>query len=154
MTIFEKVILPLIDDNIKPDDLTDEAGFVDTYTKDPDHPGDYRVFYFCVDCNIRTQSSIKRAIRYNTSPWLSGMYTKRVNNRPILVYKFKIKPEVCKFMEGYINLTADQKTRILQFWGIEDAVSQFILNNSSMVLDVNHDMPLNDESKIFLEELL
>ena len=38
MSKFEETIIPLIDENIWTIDLTSTAGFVDSYTKDPDRP--------------------------------------------------------------------------------------------------------------------
>lgn len=44
MSDFEKIIIPLAVEDIKRKDLTEELGFIDSYTYDEDKPWDRIVF--------------------------------------------------------------------------------------------------------------
>ena len=92
MSKFTKVIMPLIEKNLKLDDFSDESGFIDVYTEDPDRPGNYRSIYFVVNDNVRNALSIDRARRFIKSPNLKGVFTKRCNNIPYMVYEFNMMP--------------------------------------------------------------
>lgn len=154
MTLFEKAVLPLIEKQIKLDDLTEESGFVDIYTSDPDHPGDYRAFYFVVNDNVRSGKSIDRARRFNILPTIKGTYTKRVNNIPYTVYRFVMPSKVAKMKDGIVNLSYEDKASVLQFWGLNSDIGRLLLSNQCLNLETEHAMPLADEAPIFLQGLL
>lgn len=154
MSKFAKVVMPLIENDIKLGDFTEESGFVDVYTYDPDRPGDYRSIYFVVNDDVRNALSIDRARRFSKSPNLKGIYSKRCNNIPLLVYRFNINASISKMKSGVISLSHDERVRVLQFWGLTSDIGRLLLYNSSLSVETDYAMPLADEAPLFLEELI
>lgn len=154
MSKFAKVAIPLIMNDIKLDDFSEESGFIDIYTYDPDHPGDYRSIYFVVNDDVRNALSIDRARRFVKSPSFKGSYVKRCNNTPYKVYKLNMTPSVSKMKNGVISPTYDERARILQFWGITSDIGRLLIHNSSISVETDYAMPLADETTMFLERLI
>ena len=146
--------MPLIEKNLKLDDFSAESGFVDVYTEDPDKPGDYRSIYFVVNDDVRNALSIDRARRFAKSTSIKGVYIKRCNNIPYMVYKFSMTPSTYKMKEGVISPTLEERTRILQFWGLTSEIGRLLLCNSTLSVDTDYAMPLADESSFFLESFI
>jgi hypothetical protein len=151
MSKFAKVIMPLITNDIKLDDFSEESGFVDVYTNDPDHPGDYRSVYFVVNDDVRNALSIDRARRFSKSSNIKGSYVKRCGNIPLMVYKFNLTPKASKMKDGIISLNIDDKTRVLQFWGITSDIGRLLMSNNVLSAETDFDVPYADEAPIFLE---
>jgi len=154
MSKFAKVVMPLIEKNLKLDDFSAESGFIDVYTEDPDRPGDYRSIYFVVNNDVRNALSIDRARRFTKSASLKGVYTKRCNNIPYMVYKFGMTPSIYKMKNGVISPTFDERARILQFWGLTSDIGRLLLSNSTLSVETDYAMPLADEAPLFLEKLI
>ncbi len=144
MTNFEKIVVPLIDENIRSIDLTSAAGFIDSYTYDPDNPTGSYEFYLVYDDSVRNEFSKDRAIRFEKSKNIKKIYIKYVNGKPCCIYSFWVRPEVKKLYNGIITLTTAQKLSVLQFWTVLDSVANLIMSNQVVTLDVTHDMPLED----------
>ena len=154
MSKFAKVAMPLIMNDIKLDDFSEKSGFVDIYTYDPDNTGDYRSIYFVVNDDVRNALSIDRARRFVKSPSLKGVYTKRCNNMPYMVYKLSMTPSTYKMKDGVISPTLEERTRILQFWGLTSDIGRSLLCNSTLSVETDYAMPLADEAPLFLENLI
>lgn len=145
MSKFEKIIIPLVDDCFKMIDFTDVAGFIDSYTYDPDKPSGQCELFLVYDDSKRNDYVSDRAIRFESSKYLKRMYIKRVNNKPYLVYSFIIKPELKPFYSyGVINLTTKQKLKFIKFWSELDNMVDFIMSNSCIHTQVEHTMPSED----------
>jgi hypothetical protein len=154
MSKFAKVVMPLIMNDIKLDDFSEKSGFVDIYTYDPDNPGDYRSIYFVVNDDVRNALSIDRARRFVKSPSLKGVYTKRCNNMPYMVYKLSMTSSTYKMKDGVISPTLEERARILQFWGLTSDIGRLLLCNSTLSVETDYAMPLADEAPLFLENLI
>ena len=154
MSKFAKVVIPLIMNDIKLDDFSEKSGFVDIYTYDHDNPGDYRSIYFVVNDDVRNALSVDRARRFVKSPSLKGVYTKRCNNTPYMVYKLSMTPSTYKMKDGVISPTLEERTRILQFWGLTSDIGRLLLCNSTLSVETDYAMPLADEAPLFLENLI
>ena len=144
MTIFEKIIIPLVDECIMSIDLTDAAGFIDSYTEDPDKPSGEKELFLVYDDSKRNNFTEDRARRFAKSPMVKKTYIKYVNGVPYLVYSFWIKPEVKKLYNGILTLSTEQKSKILQFWTILDSIVDTVMTNPVLSLSVGHSMPLED----------
>lgn len=145
MSKFEKIIIPLVDDCFKMIDFTDVAGFIDSYTQDPDKPAEPCELFLVYDDNKHNEYTIDREIRFGSSKYLKRTYIKRVNNKPYLVYSFYIKPELKQFYSyGVISLSTSQKLRFLQFWTDLDSMTDFVMSNQCIHTQVRHPMPLED----------
>lgn len=154
MSKFAKVVMPLITKDIKLDDFSKESGFMDVYTIDPDRPGDYRSIYFVVNNEVRNGLSIDRARRFSKSSNIYGSYPKTIGNKGCIVYRFNMPKNVAKMKDGVIDLTFEEKARVLQFWGITSDIGRLLINNHVLSIDTDYAMPLADETPIFLEKLL
>lgn len=146
--------MPLIEKNLKLDDFSDESGFIDVYTEDPDRPGNYRSIYFVVNDDVRNALSIDRARRFIKSPNLKGVFIKRCNNVPYMVYEFNMTPSAYKMKDGVISPTLEERTQILQFWGLTSDIGRLLLSNSTLSVETDYAMPLADEAPFFLESLI
>lgn len=153
MSDFAKVVMPLIERNLKLDDFTDESGFVDVYTEDPDRPYDYRSIYFVVNDEVRNALSIDRARRFANSINIYGSYTKTMNNTQCIVYRFNMPPKVMKLKNGIISLPIEDKAKIIDFWGAGSNIGKRILANGIISVDTTQVMPVADNTRIFLQEL-
>lgn len=153
MSTFEKSIIPLIDDSILSIDLTPAAGFIDSYTADPDKPGDAGELFLVYDDTKRNDFVSDRMRRFEKSPYIKRTYVKYVNNTPYYIYSFWVKPEVKQKYNGVVTFTTGQKARILQFWGPFDGIVDEVFSNQVLVLDTEHAMPLADYNGSFLESM-
>lgn len=144
MSAFEKITIPLIDENIKTIDLTSAAGFIDSFTLDPDKPSGEKELFLVYDDSKRNDFTIDRARRFDKSMRIKRAYIKYVNNKPYLVYSFWVDPEVKKLYSGILTLNTVQKSKILQFWGPLDTTVDKVLTNPVLTTEVSHTMPLAD----------
>lgn len=140
-------------DEFKITDFTEECGFVDCYTCDPDKPTSSNEFFIVYNDKIRNKTSIERAIRFDKSPLLKRTYIKYVNGDPFLVYSFWVKPDIGKLYKGIQNITASQRVNVMNFWGTFDKqFSEFLVGNSTIGVDWKHDMPIADYIPSDIEE--
>ena len=149
MSTFEKIIIPLVDSNIRIIDLTSCCGFIDSYISDPDKPSGECELFLVFDDNIRNNFVTDRMLRYEQSPNIKRTYVKYVNNTPFYVYSFWIKPEIKKLYNGIVVLNTSQKAQILQFWGPLDSIVDKVFGNQVQTLDIEHPMPLQDYQSPF-----
>lgn len=140
-------------DEFKITDFTEECGFIDCYTCDPDKPTSSNEFFIVYNDKIRNKTSIERAIRFDKSPLLKRTYIKYVNGDPFLVYSFWVKPDIGKLYKGIQNITASQRVNVMNFWGTFDKqFSEFLVGNSTIGVDWKHDMPIADYIPSDIEE--
>ncbi len=107
MSTFEKIIIPLIDDNIKPKDvLTDD--FIGVYTEDINMPGlDYVYLVYLYDMeNLRTDICV------------NGIDSvKNINNTLYHVIKFPIFSDLKNVLKGKFQLLSNEGlSKIYNFW--------------------------------------
>lgn len=143
MSAFEEAIIPLIDDNIWTVDLTSPAGFVDSYTEDPDRPNGEPELFLMYKNNKNNEYVKNRIRRLESSKYLKRIYVKYIDGQPYYIYSFWIKPEVKKFYSGVVNLSTVQKAKVLQFWGPCKTVES-LLENYTSTFDVYHPMKPED----------
>lgn len=144
MTIFEKTILPLIL-NITPDDIKCNSGFIDTYTYDPDRPYDYRAFYIVIDDSIRSEESISLARKLHTETSFAGTYVKYISGNPYVIYRFVLPANFCKKKDNWIELSPEDKCKVITTYGIMDEVSKVLLASPYILVNDTHSLPLEDE---------
>lgn len=144
MSVFEQIIVPFIDETIKPSDLTEEAGFIDSFTYDIDHPTDKYIFFLVYDADLRNNSTIDRARRFDKSKKVRYSYIKFVNGKAWLVYSYWIGPEIKKMYTDNLHLTPEQKFHIAEWWGSDKVISRRVLMENSFVVDCTRSMPAED----------
>lgn len=152
MTNFEKILLPLVVENISKEDICPESGFIDTYTVDVDRPSWQNEFFIVYNDFIRSEKSINRARKFENSGNLKRVYVKCINNKPCIVYSFWIDRTLKKLYDDTFILNAKQKFKIAQFWGASDEIFDIVLNRT-VQSSVEHKMPLADYQKSIGEKL-
>lgn len=133
-----------MDENLAFGDIAPQSGFMNSYTIDPDKPCGDNVIYLTYDDSIRTEQTKKCASRLEELKTIKHRYIKMIDNKPVMVYKFYIKPELKKLFKGNVELTPEQIVRIFDFWGYNSDVALYICSNKRKSLTVSHDMPLED----------
>lgn len=144
MTKFEKTIIPLVSNDIRPADLTGNAGFIDSFISDPDRPSGEKELFLVYNDNYRSEYTQDRARRFAFSKDVKRTYIKYVNGIPYYVYSFWIRPTVKKMYDGVIILSTEQKQKIINFWSVFDDISTTILNQQCLTFSIEHKMPLAD----------
>lgn len=144
MSEFEKIVLPLLECGIESSDLTSENGFIDCFTEDIDRPTYENEFFIVFNDDIRTEKSEKIARKLSFYPWLKKTYVKRVDGVPYFVYSFHVKPEIAKLYDKPVYLNAEQKSKIIKFWGFSESVTKSVLQNNILVVNKSHNMPAQD----------
>lgn len=152
MTNFEKILLPLVVENISKEDICPESGFIDTYTVDVDRPSWQNEFFIVYNDSIRSEKSINRARKFENSGNLKRVYIKRINNKPCIVYSFWIDSTLKKLYEDTFMLNAKQKFKVAQYWGASDEIFNIVLDRTIQSA-VEHKMPLADYQKSIMEKL-
>ena len=144
MSMFEKIVIPLIDDNLTFADVNSQCGFLDSYTEDLDKPCGDNAIYLTYDDSIRTDMSMKCASRLEKLTTIRNRYVKIIDNKPVMVYKMYVKSELKKLFTGDIELEPEQYVRIFDFWGYDSDVAKYICSNKRKSLCVKRSMPLED----------
>lgn len=152
MTNFEKILLPLVIENISKEDICPESGFIDTYTVDVDRPSWQNEFFIVYDDSIRSEKSINRARKFEKSRNLKRVYITHINNKPCIVYSFWIDRTLKKLYDGVFALNAQQKFKVAQYWGASDEIFNIVLD-CTLQSTVKHKMPLADYQKSIGEQL-
>lgn len=153
MTTFEKILIPLIEDNIKKIDLTSAAGFIDSYTADPDKGYCDDSVFLVYDDTVRNDFVADRARRLAVSFNVKRTYVKYVNGKPLFIYELWCKPELKKMFTGIVNLNGVQKMKIVSFWGSYDDVVEKVLMNNVLTINPSHNVPNEDSNGTYLNEL-
>lgn len=156
MTLYEKTLLPLILGNdIRREDLSEESGFVDTYTEDLDYDdGVYPRFYIMVNDTIRTNKSIEFARKLSKSVNLHSEYCKIIDGVPYRIYDFYVPFTLKKMENGLITPTYEQRTKIIDFWGFMEDISCLLISNYSVMVETDNAIPLEDEMTYAFEKLI
>ena len=71
-----------------------------------------------------------------------------------MVYEFNMTPSTYKMKDGVISPTLEERTQILQFWGLTSDIGRLLLSNSTLSVETDYAMPLADEAPFFLESLI
>lgn len=121
MSQIEKLLIPLIDDNISFEDVNSND-FVGVYTEDINSPGldyIYLVFVYNID-NLRPKIATN-AIDY----------VRRIGNNLYHIYKFpRVTNDIQKILSGNYTLLSNKGMfKVYKFWtGIDDIVANYPFN--------------------------
>ena len=143
MSIFEKLTIPFIEGEVNSLDFTPAAGFIDSYTSDPDRPSGENELFLVYNDRIRNDSVTQRAIHLDSSRSLKRKYVKLVKGVPYYVYVFIVKPGIAS-SNGIVHLTGEQKISVLQFWNFRKDLVDVLVGDSSIATESLHEMPLQD----------
>lgn len=133
-----------MDGNITSIDMTAAAGFIDSYTSDPDKPSGENEIFLVYDDRIRNDYVTSRATRFDKSRSLKRKYVKLVDHIPYYVYVFIVKPELKASTDGIVHLTGEEKVSVLQFWNFPKDLIKMLVDDSTIATEYVHEMPLAD----------
>jgi hypothetical protein len=150
MSKFEKLAIPFIQGNIKSSDFLPNTGFIDSYTFDPDKPSGEKELFLVYDDRVRNDYVTKRAYDLDSSRSLKRKYVKIVKGVPYYVYVFTIKPGI--FKNGIVHLSAEDKISVLQFWNFPKDLTKELVEDSAILTEYFHEMPLQDYRPDFYED--
>lgn len=114
-----KLVVPLLDDNIDPDDLSLESGFINAYTDDINRPYFDNHIFLMYDSNIATVKSMNRFRKFKA---LGTLFTSRyvtINKKHYIIYVFSRVPkgnELKNVLNGSGCISAAAKLSIYNFW--------------------------------------
>ncbi len=117
MSQIEKLIVPLVDENITLKDV-DTSDFLGVYTEDINSPGvDYLYLVFKYDI-----SNLRQNLSHNGVD-----YVRRIGNDLYHIYKFPRLPDIKKIISGnYAELSNRGISRIHTFWsGVDDITANY-----------------------------
>ena len=123
MSEIEKILIPLIDDDIKFKDV-DIKDFIGVFTEDINSPGlDYIYLVFEYDI-----SNLRFGLGHNGTD-----YVRRIGNGLFHIFKFPIKgQDIKKVLSGnYSTLSNEGIYKIYKFWnGIDEAMSNYLFKST------------------------
>lgn len=152
MSLFDKIIISLIEPNLKSIDFTSLTGFIGCYTSDPDKPTDDKQFLIAFDNRIRNEYTKDLAIRLSKSMNVKNTYIKIIDTKPYCVYSFYVNPEVKQYYNTTVNMPIKHKMKFIKFWSDLDSFVEQIC--STVAIQLNHDekLPLEDYRPSILGE--
>ena len=143
MSIFEKILIVLLNCGLIREDFSKDAGFVDCFTTDPDRPCGYHCLYLMYDGRKHTDESIRVHRKLNKHRNVIQQYTRLVDNNAYYIYKLYIPKTIKKGLDLPFSLTDDEKDEVNKFWGDNDT-RYHMYNCRSFVPDWNHSAPLDN----------
>ena len=141
MTDFDKVVIPLLDEDILPSDIDEQ--FVGCFTEDLDHPTDMPIIYMLFKCDKVTQNSINRINRIEKCKNLHTTRYKMIDSINCVAYGFILTGKRKSLITGNCDLDLKDCLKIAAFWGYNDNIIN-VINHMPCVLMVNKEMPLED----------
>ena len=131
MSIQMKLMIPLLDSNIKKEDLTPEAGFVDVYVFDKNRPAIEDCIFLMYDISKKTKQAGDREHRFAKCTNLRNTKVEYINGKPYKIFAFSIIGNDMKSLyNGYKPKQYNNVVRILSFWrGYDDDVNKTMLIN-------------------------
>lgn len=119
MSNIAKVILPLVDDGISLDDISDKTGFISMYTEDINRPYLDDHIFLMYDWNDK--KSTKVFYKFRELPSFYGYKIIYLKGIPYIVYTFTSNNLINRLKKGTAILRDINKLRVLQFWQFKDA---------------------------------
>ena len=109
------VTLPFLNSLLNKEDYSKDAGFVDLYTNDIDHPTYENELYLLYDDTVRTAQSIDTANKLSNLIEIKSITTRIINNKPYTIYKFWTNYKLRQLIGNCITLSAKEKIHIIKF---------------------------------------
>lgn len=124
-------MIPLLDNNIIKEDLSESAGFVDAYVFDKNRPSIDDCIFLMYDMSNMTEESGKREQRFVNCTNLHSTKVEYIGGKPFKIFAFKmIGKDVKDLFNGYKPKQYNNVVRILSFWrGYDDDVNKTMLIN-------------------------
>lgn len=119
MKNYEKIIIPLIDDKLTLDDISEKVGFVGVYTEDIDRP--------YLDNHIFIMYDYSNTVEFNKIFYkfraLKSFYNYKlvyIDGKAKVIFAFTTNFFIKNILSGGWILGDDNRLRILRFWQFTD----------------------------------
>lgn len=119
MSNISKVIVPLVDEKLSLEDLSDKEGFEGIYFEDINRP--YLDDHIFLMYNWDDKKSTKVFYKFRNMKSFYGYKIIYINRVPHIVYTFTSNSLINRLKRGTAILRDVNKLRILQFWQFKDA---------------------------------
>ena len=141
MSLTEKLIIPFIDKNMKPEYISNKYKFVGCYTGDINHPEEYGSIYLLYEF-------IKGISLYGIFSKFKSFSKSRcifIKEKAYYLYVFKTPaPEIKKIYKGIVPYSSEASTKLLSFWIDDKEIVQRILVNNLSFLFSHCEVPEED----------
>lgn len=134
MSLNDKLIIPLINDNITASDISTEAGFVNIFYTDVNRPYlDNNIFLLYLN-DVDTKESSDRMSKFITFDNLYARYFIKIKGVSLTLYVFTINNIAIKKLKCNSRMfTKKDILRILSFWNFKDEdINDFTINQSNV----------------------
>ena len=116
-----KLIIPLLDPNIKLSDITKKAGFINGYTYNKNKPYLDNHIFLMYDANESDPHTWARETNLSKSKNLYGKEYIRANGNNYVLYSFVIiNPDIKQLLKGLRHKKTESFARICNFWNGKD----------------------------------
>lgn len=130
MSATDKLIIPLLDENITLDDISPEAGFVNIYSEDINRPYLDNHIFLLYDLTNTTTKAYVRNQKLRSSKSLYDVYNINISGNEFILYAFTITSTTIKNIKRNAFIFSDkEKMRIFSFWNFTDSdINAFLLD--------------------------
>lgn len=133
MSIMMKLIIPLLDDALTKEDVTEEAGFVNAYMFDKNRPYLDNHIFLVYKLPIQGKEAFNREVNFSTNcKNIQGYTVQEIKGIPYKIYAFPIiNPDIKRILNecrkpGYVK----SSVRIMSFWrGYDNDVNNIMFLN-------------------------
>lgn len=122
MSLFEKIIIPLINSELSMKDFKDSTGFVGAYTEDTDRPYLDNHVFLMFKWNKDVPNGVDVFYKFRELNSFHSYKVRYINNEPYIVYTFTSNRDINHLKRGGNFIGESSKQRILQFWMFTDNV--------------------------------
>lgn len=159
MSLQFKLIIPLLDETITKDDLSDKTGFIGAYSEDINHPYLDNHIFLLYAHNCLTNEAFATWKKLKKSKNLYGTYKFNIDGIPFIMFAFTITNKSIKnVMSDSVSLNDSERMRVIAFWNLQDEdVNKYMLNPlyamySKFVNNVIPEMDYEPELETFWDE--
>lgn len=121
-----KLAIPLLNDKLTKADIDEKSGFINAFFEDINKPACCNHIFMMYDLHAGKENAYKTIMKVDR---LDNKYSRRVayiNNKPYEICSFTVNKTIRNLRNGIVNLTLNQKKRILDFWGNSEP---WVVNN-------------------------
>lgn len=151
-----KLIVPLLDDNFKKEDFTEENGFVEGYFYDINRPQARDSVFLMFEGKLNTPYKMERHFRILKMPAFCRATTIYINKKPYLLYIFEhtTNKTITKCIEyGLIPTNKEDFMKIIFFWNLQDSfINSLIYNRTKEIINTELVVPEEDYRPSLEEE--
>lgn len=138
MSTYLKILIPLLDDCLKKEDLSPEVGFVGAYVYDKNRPYIENCVFLVYDLRIKNEKVNERDHRMRHSSNLQGTIVEYIKGVPYKIYAYHlIGSDIKKVFKGLKPCEHENTARVLKFWNMGDLeVNKSLLSRQTLKIPV------------------